>query len=205
MAKGKWNHMMDGAPIEKVPVATPESVAQGKQGKAEPVDLHTEPAPLISVAAREFVRHQDSAAAAVAVLPGVGYADGVSLLPLQAPPLETNRIQEAACVEYSLKLPPGALTIQIRTLPTQSTQRGRGLYYGVGLNGGMPRIFDVHSNEGEALWWENIKRGYSVRSIDYAADAPRDLTLRILLPDPGVVLQEIAILSSNKLASKKPK
>ena len=205
MAKGKWNHMMDGAPIEKVPVATPESVAQGKQGKAEPVDLHTEPAPLISVAARDFVRSQDSAAAAVAVLPGIGYADGVSLLPLQAPPLETNRIQEAACVEYDLKLPPGALTIQIRTLPTQSTQRGRGLYYGVGLNGGMPRIFDVHSNEGEALWWENIKRGYSVRSIDYAADAPRDLTLRILLPDPGVVLQEIAILSSNKLASKKPK
>ena len=103
-----------------------------------------------------------------------------------------------------MELPPGALTISIRALPTQHINKGRGLRYGVSLNGEAPKVFDIHSSEGEGLWWENIKRGYSVRTMQYGADQPRKLRLRLYLPDPGVVLQDIQVFPKTSPAKPKP-
>ena len=93
--------------------------------------------------------------------------------------------------------------LRVRALPTQHIYKGRGLRYAVSLNGGAPKLFDIHSNEGEALWWENIKHGYCVRTVPYGADQPRKLKLRLYLPDPGVVLQDIQVFP--KLSPAKAK
>ena len=203
MAQGKWNHMMDGSPREVVPVATAEMVQQGKAGTAAPVVNLTEQDPILSVDARAFVSKHDMSGAAVCVLPWLGFVDGVGVLPFTAPSMEEGRITEGAWAEYDIDLPPGELMLRVRALPTQHIYKGRGLRYAVSLNGGAPKLFDIHSNEGEALWWENIKHGYCVRTVPYGADQPRKLKLRLYLPDPGVVLQDIQVFP--KLSPAKAK
>ena len=206
MRDGKWNHMMDGIPNsrEEVLVATPEMVEQGKAGQAISVPNMTEPEPLLAVNARAFARKHDLNGAALRVLPWLGFADGVGLLPFTAPSTEGARLREGAWLEYDLDLPPGELSLCVRALPTQRLYKERGLRYGVSLNGGEPKIFDVHAGEGEGIWWENVKRGCSVRTVPYGAEQPRKLKLRLYLPDPGLVLQDIQVFPKTSPAKPKP-
>ena len=203
MANGKWNHMMDGTPIEDVTVATPELVQQGKEAVAHggnecpvPAFIEIEPDPVMVLPAFAFARKHDAKDGVVNVCKGLGYSDGVSLFPFTAPSLDDAHIGENAWVEYDLDLPLSPLGIQIRTLPTQRVHSACGLRYGVSINGNAPQIFDIHYSEGEGAWWENIKRGFSFRTLPYGADQPRKLKLRLYLPDPGVVLQDIRILTN---------
>ena len=123
----------------------------------------------------------------------LGFADGVAIWPLTAPSLDAGRIGDAAWVEYDVTLPEGARTVEIRALPAQRIHAGRGLRCAVALNGGPARVFDLQADEGQGIWWRNILQGCVTCSVPYAADQPRQAKLRVYLPDPGVVLQDVLV------------
>ena len=202
MAKGKWNHMMEGVPnsAEIVPVATKEMVEDGKAGKAVKLPNFSEPEPLAVVEARAFVRKHEPDGGAISILPWLGYTEGgVSILPFTIPSTDPGHLENCAWLEYEIEVPPGTLTLAIRTMPTQRLYKGRSLSYALSLNGEAHKLFDIHSGEGEGTWWENVKRGYSVQTVPYGADQPRKLTLRLYLPDPGVVLQDIVVFGDGSV------
>jgi hypothetical protein len=199
MAKGKWNHMMEGMPnsAEIVPVATLAMVEDGKAGKTVKLPSFSEPEPVAVVAAKAFARKHEPEGGAISILPWLGYTEGgLALLPFTLPSTDPSRLAEGAWLEYEIELPQGDLTLAIRAMPTQRLYKGRSLSFAVSLNGGVHKIFDIHSSEGEGTWWENVKRGYSVQTVPYGAEQPRKVTLRLYLPDPGVVLQDIQIFEN---------
>lgn len=192
LAHGKWNHIMEGFPKAKLETASNEMVQTRhvlwpKGMKPTPAD------PLMKVHAPDYTRKQETPDYRITTIPGIGFTDGLSTFPLLAPSLSTNNLSQAAWVEYDLSLPDGNLLLSIRALPTQRTQKSNGVRYAVSLNGAPAVIFDSHSDEGQALWWENIKRGYTVCKIPYSAKQPRKVCLRISFLDPGLVLQDIVV------------
>ena len=125
---------------------------------------------------------------------GLGYTDGVLVMPFDTPSYKQDNLQEAPYAEYEINLQENDNTIEIRTLPTLHAYEGRDICYAVQLGDTTPTIYSIHANDFTSEWRWNVLRGYASRCI------PINLTgrqkLRIYLLDPGIVLQEILVHSS---------
>ena len=125
---------------------------------------------------------------------GLGYTDGVLVMPFDTPSYKQDNLQEAPYAEYEINLQENDSTIEIRTLPTLNAYEGRDICYAVQLGDTTPTIYSIHANDFTSEWRWNVLRGYASRCI------PINLTgrqkLRIYLLDPGIVLQEILVHSS---------
>ena len=125
---------------------------------------------------------------------GLGYTDGVLVMPFDTPSYKQDNLQEAPYAEYEINLQENDSTIEIRTLPTLHAYEGRDICYAVQLGDTTPTIYSIHANDFTSEWRWNVLRGYASRCI------PINLTgrqkLRIYLLDPGIVLQEILVHSS---------
>ena len=124
---------------------------------------------------------------------GLGYTDGILVLPFDIPSYQKENIEAAPYVEYDIDLQAGDATIEIRTLPTLHVYDGRDIRYAVQLGDAAPTVFSIHANDFTAEWRWNVLRGYASRSIPVAETGQQ--RLRIYLLDPGVVLQEVLIHS----------
>ncbi len=122
---------------------------------------------------------------------GLGYTDGVLVLPFDTPSYQQENIKAAPYTEYELDLQAGDATIEIRTLPTLHVYDGRDIRYAVQLGDSAPTIFSIHANDFTAEWRWNVLRGYASRSLPVTVAGHQ--RLRIYLLDPGIVLQEILI------------
>ena len=125
---------------------------------------------------------------------GLGYTDGVLVLPFDTPSYQLENIKAAPYTEYELDLQTGDTIIEIRTLPTLHVYDGRDIRYAVQLGDSAPTIFSIHANDFTAEWRWNVLRGYASRSLPITVTGHQ--RLRIYLLDPGVVLQEVLIHSS---------
>ena len=124
---------------------------------------------------------------------GLGYTDGVLVLPFDTPSYQLENIKAAPYTEYELDLQTGDTIIEIRTLPTLHVYDGRDIRYAVQLGDSAPTIFSIHANDFTAEWRWNVLRGYASRSLPITVTGHQ--RLRIYLLDPGVVLQEVLIHS----------
>lgn len=124
---------------------------------------------------------------------GLGYTDGVLVLPFDTPSYQLDDIKAAPYTEYELDLQADDATIEIRTLPTLHVYDGRDIRYAVQLGDSAPTIFSIHANDFTAEWRWNVLRGYASRSFPVTVAGHQ--RLRIYLLDPGIVLQEILIQS----------
>ncbi len=137
--------------------------------------------------------HYQNKQGAVQRVEGLGYTDGVLVLPFETPSYQQENIKAAPYTEYELDLQTGDTTIEIRTLPTLHVYDGRDIRYAVQLGDSAPTIFSIHANDFTAEWRWNVLRGYASRSIPVTVTGRQ--RLRIYLLDPGVVLQEVLIHS----------
>ena len=126
-------------------------------------------------------------------LEGLGYTDGVLVLPFDTPSYQLKDIKAAPYTEYELDLQAGDATIEIRTLPTLHVYDGRDIRYAVQLGDSAPAIFSIHEGDFTAEWRWNVLRGYASRSLPITVTGHQ--RLRIYLLDPGIVLQEVLIHS----------
>jgi hypothetical protein len=137
--------------------------------------------------------HYQNMQGGVQRIEGLGYTDGVLVLPFDTPSYQQENIKAAPYTEYELDLQAGDATIEIRTLPTLHVYDSRDIRYAVQLGDSAPAIFSIHEGDFTAEWRWNVLRGYASRSIPVTVTGRQ--RLRIYLLDPGVVLQEVLIHS----------
>ena len=148
-------------------------------------------APAARIPAARYKEAGSSREGSVRVIPGLGFSDGVTVLPFDTPSYDDAA--DAPYVEYELDLGAGRNRIEIRTLPTLHVYEGRQERYAVSLDGGEAVPFSIHTDDFSAEWRKNVLRGYSFRSVELRTEKAAKHTLRIYFLDPGVVLQEIRI------------
>ena len=124
---------------------------------------------------------------------GLGYIDGVLVLPFDTPSYTLHTLSEAPFVEYRLDLQEGDTEIEIRTLPTLHVYNGRNAGYAVRMGEQSPELFDIHAGDFTAEWRWNVLRGYASRTITIPPGSKENTKLRIYFLDPGITLQEILI------------
>ena len=151
-------------------------------------------APLARIPAKGFARSANpSGNGRITTVSGLGYEDGVLVLPFDTPSYDS--CADAPSVAYEVDLPPGASCIEVRTLADLHVYAGRGDRYAVQIDGAEPQVFDIHTEDFSAEWRWNVLRGYSSRRVDVSGLAPGPHEVRVCFMDPGIVLQEILVHS----------
>ncbi|MBR1415324.1 MAG: glycosyl hydrolase 115 family protein [Prevotella sp.] len=145
--------------------------------------------PRLRLPATAYQNKHDVAANHITRIEGLGYTDGMLVLPFDTP--SYRQIADAPYVEYTLDILPSDSAIEIRTLPTLHVYQGRDARYAVQLGDAEPQVFSIHADDFSAEWRWNVLRGYASRSIRIPAGMMGRQTCRIYLLDPGIVLQEI--------------
>lgn len=145
------------------------------------------------VKAGEFSSSGDSREGKTTLVKGLGFNDGLTVIPFDTPSYEAGNIEEAPYAEYALNLKKGHNRIEVRTLPTLHVYEGRDARYAVSIDGGKPDISSIHTDDFSAEWRWNVLRGYATRIFDIDVAEEGVHNLRFHFMDPGIVLQEIRI------------
>lgn len=149
--------------------------------------------PLTRIPASDYkVSSTPSGQGRISTVSGLGYSDGVLVLPFDTPSYED--CADAPSVVFEVGLPSGAETLEVRTLADLHVYAGRGDRYAVQIDGNEPKVFDIHTEDFSAEWRWNVLRGYSRRQIDVSGLKPGTHKVRIFFLDPGIVLQELLVL-----------
>lgn len=148
--------------------------------------------PLMRVKAADFTSKRDVPCACLTVVPGLGYCDGVTALPTYMPSFD---VDDAPYLEYTLDIPSDAAALEIRTLPTLHVYEGRGARYAVQVDDMPAEIFSIHEGDFTSEWRLNVLRGYATRKVSLSGLQGGTHKVRIYLLDPGMVMQEILVLT----------
>lgn len=150
--------------------------------------------PRMVVKAADYVATGNSAEGTVTLIEGLGFDDGLEVLPFDTPSYDTDNLQQAPYAEYAVELGPGVNEIEIRTLPTLHIYEGRDARYAVTVGDGRPEVFSIHADDFSAEWRLNVLRGYATRTVVAdGGDRGGTRPLRFYFLDPGIVLQEICV------------
>ena len=144
-------------------------------------------AALLSVPASEARVVRNSPEGTVKTIPGLGFRDGVTVLPFDTP---SYTPETAPAVEFDVTVPEGASALEVLSLANLHVYEGRDARYAVSIDGGEPAVFSIHAEDFSAQWRWNVLRGYAVRSLDITPGRHR---ITVALLDPGIVLQEIRL------------
>ncbi|MBR0244541.1 MAG: glycosyl hydrolase 115 family protein [Bacteroidaceae bacterium] len=149
--------------------------------------------PRLRIAATAFCQTHDSREGSLTAVKGLGYTDGLLVLPFDTPSYELADLPAVPSVDYEIALEDGDSVLEIRTLTTLHVCHGRDARYAVQLGDGAPEIFSIHTDDFTAEWRRNVLRGYASRTIRIPAGARGRQRLRLSLLDPGIVVQEILV------------
>jgi hypothetical protein len=145
------------------------------------------------ISAGDFKAQGKGKYSTIAKLAGLGTGQAVASLPMTAPSLNDEQVLDAPWVEYKVEMPAGASRLQIRSLPNQRIHEDRGVRYAVSIDGSQPQIYDIQAEEFSAEWQHNVIHGYTSRFIDYQTKDKKDITVRIYILDPGLVMRELTV------------
>ena len=142
------------------------------------------------IRASDFSGKYEPGKVQVKCVDGLGYVDGVVVLPFTQP---SYSVAEAPYVEYEVDVAADDMLLEVRTLPTLHVYEGRDARYAIQLGEGKPQTFSIHADDFSAEWRKNVLRGYASRTIRIPHACRGRQKLRIYLLDPGIVLQEILV------------
>ncbi|WP_164735444.1 glycosyl hydrolase 115 family protein [Pseudoflavitalea rhizosphaerae] len=207
IAGGKWDGMMNTAAKEitnrffnyGVPVVGTDSLyrsAIAGRNPPAPADIAARPKPLLSIAAKDYSMKKEMKGYKLANIRGIGITGmGLALLPFTAASVKGNTVEGASWVEYRAKVPAGEYTVRVKFLPTHALNNEHGLRYAISLNGSLPEFVNLEG-QGEhwsQRWGNNVIQGFMSGTSRHHINSLSQASIRIYLPDPGMVLSEISI------------
>ena len=123
-----------------------------------------------------------------------GCKDGaVTIENFTAVPVADGQIENAPWVEYEMSLDAGDYEVTVRCMPIHRVHEGRGVRIAIATGGNKPVVRDLHAAEWSEQWSANVLRGYSVGQAAFNQENSGKTTVRVYLPEPGVVLDKINI------------
>lgn len=212
---GKWNRIMDWHPrdlevfyMPQVASAAQKEISddtkyrvvakkeyrdsiQGASASLKPVSLGK----IIILNAADFSAKKEMNGQTLLIIPGLGLGNkGICIMPYTAPSVSADQINQATTVEYKLNLTEGEHTITLKCLPTQRIHKGRMLRYAIAVNNETPQKVDVNDPKEDRTWKENVLRGFSIGQSLHKIKAPGEVTIRISILDPGLVINRIEVM-----------
>jgi hypothetical protein len=189
IAGGKWLNMMSYRPNNRLIFQEPERIASNNTAR---FPRSYAPEPVISIPAERFNNKKDYPNTRLRIIPG--FKDGaVTIENFTAAPVADGQIENAPWVEYQASLDAGEYEISVRCMPTHRIHEGRGMRIAIAAGGNKPVIRDLHAVEWSGQWSTNVLRGYSLGQAAFKKENSGKTTIRIYLPEPGVVLDRINI------------
>ena len=146
--------------------------------------------PASRIKAEDYSASKASAEGSFTTIHGLGYNDGVTVMPSLTPSYE---VTDAPWLEYDIDLEQGSRRIEIRTLPTLRIYAGRDARIAASIDDCEPVVFDIHEGDYTSEWRWNVLRGYARRSIEFEAEKTGTHKLKVRFLDPGIVMQEVCI------------
>lgn len=146
-----------------------------------------------TVKATDYVAICNSDKGKVVPVKGLGFNDGLEVLPFDTPSYDINNPEVIPYADFSIDLKPGLNEIEIRTLPTLHIHEGRDARFAVKIDDMNPEEFSIHADDFSAEWRWNVLRGYASRTIKTDGKSGGKHILRFYFLDPGIVLQEIRV------------
>ena len=148
----------------------------------------------VSIDAPNFSRKRDAEGLAWDVIPGLGRADSsIAVFPVTDRSFADDPAA-APWVEYDLTLfSAGEVVIETLWSPTWPLVPGRGLRFGLAMDGAEPQVLDLHEDRAHHLWQESVRTGVRAARTPYRVPAAGRHTLRIFGIDPAATLQKIII------------
>ncbi len=189
IANGKWNGMMDAAPRKLAVFNTPDSVADVKDSKNVPVVL---PAPRQSISAAGYSKQHVPPHETIQTIPHLGIG-GVGITTTSWRSYDTAALQQMPYVEYTVAANAPEVALQVKCLPTFSLYKGAKLRYGIAVNGSRPQWVNIQSKADTDDWAVNVLRGFAA-GITRHAITGNTVTIRLYLPDPGLVVNWVDLL-----------
>jgi len=189
IAGGKWHNMMYFKPNNRLIFQEPERIASNSTAK---FPRSAAPEPVVSIPAKLFINKKDYPEKRLRIIPG--YKDGaVTIENFTAAPVADGQIENAPWVEFETELDAGDYEVMVRCMPTHRIHEGRGVRIAIAACGNNPVIHDLHAREWSRQWSTNVLRGYSVGQAALSKENSGKTTIRVYLPEPGVVLDKINI------------
>jgi hypothetical protein len=189
IAGGKWLNMMYYRPNNRLVFQEPERIASNRTAK---FPRSAAPEPAVSIPAKLFSNKKDYPEMRLRVIPG--YKDGaVTIENFTAAPIADGRIENAPWVEYEASLDAGDYEVTVRCMPTHRIHESRGVRIAIAAGGNDPVVQDLHAAEWTDQWSANVLRGYSFGQAALSRESSGKTTVRVYLPEPGVVLDKINI------------
>lgn len=186
IAGGKWDGIMSYEPrrlqqFKMPPVATIDSISTTMTALTE--ETHATIIP-----ARAYLR----ASAGVTTLPGLGIEDAsVSVWPLDMKAYADSELSEAPYVEYRVPVKAGRNRVQVRCLPTFPINTDYDLRLALSVDGTFVTKKSIKTIAMKGWWHTTVVQGYADVSIDCEKEADGEVTLRVSMLDPGIVVSEI--------------
>lgn len=189
IAGGKWLNMMYFKPNNRLIFQEPERIASNSKAK---FPRSYAPEPVVSIPAKLFSNKKDYPDMRLRVIPG--YKDGaVTIENYTAAPVADGKIESAPWIEFEAPLDAGDYEVTMRCMPTHRIHEDRGVRIAIAAGGNNPVIQDLHAREWSEQWSANVLRGYSVAQATLSKENSGKTTIRVYLPEPGVVLDKINI------------
>jgi len=148
----------------------------------------------VSIDAENYSRKRDVEGLAWEVIPGLGRTgSSIAVFPVTDRSFADDPAA-APWVEYDLTLfSAGEVVIETLWSPTWPLVPGRGLRFGLAMDGDEPQVVDLHEDRAHHLWQESVRTGVRAARTPYRVPAAGRHTLRIFGIDPAATLQKIII------------
>ena len=190
-AHGKWNGIMSDHPRDQKVFEMPPVYTDSSSLK-----ISVQPylsAPYYTIDAADFSAKKDAGQASITTINGLGISGkAVTAMPIIQQSF-LNDLTQAPYIEYNLNLKEGDNQIKVKCLPTFHLYDGLGLHYALSVNGETPTTVNIDAPADGKVWGVNVLQGFSQGATSYHAAKTGAYTVRVYLPDPGVVLSSVEV------------
>ena len=118
---------------------------------------------------------------------------GVTTLPFTAKAYTKEDIEKAPYVEYKVISGTGNKKIVVKCLPTFPVHKPYSMQYGISIGGSAPVMVNIETKADTKEWDVNVLRGYSQGETAYTFEKDKEVSIRIYLTQPGLVISQIEI------------
>lgn len=196
LSNGKWKGMMNAHPrgqqVFNMPRVANASMIR-KPASAQQVSYPQSRRPT-EIAGNAFINKQAAAKQGIQVIPGLGI-NGAGVTPAHPPAqyFTEKNISLAPYLEYRIERDTGDFLIQVNCLPAFPAGTDRQLRYGISVGGESPVLVNIATEADSKEWGRNVLRGYAQGETSHRIKNAGPTTVRIYLPDPGLVLNIIIV------------
>lgn len=165
-----------------------------KPTKQELHNLYIEDNGYVSINAGDFHRTTANEQLSIQLINGLGIENQSVQLGKPLEPYQAPHRRETVHAEYDFyTFSAGMATIYTYALPVFAINKQHGTGYGIMIDDGTIHVPQAGAAEYSQQWYDSVLRNYTLNTCQTYIDKPGKHTLKLIVADPGMVIQKIVI------------